>query len=59
MFPKDAPGILNGAQDRVLVGAIHSQRNSEEASVQTGKRRIRSSGTLPQVRGGTVVKNAG
>ncbi|SHG50774.1 hypothetical protein SAMN05443248_1784 [Bradyrhizobium erythrophlei] len=23
VFPQDAPGVLNGANDRVLVGAIH------------------------------------
>jgi hypothetical protein len=30
ILPKDAPGVLNGTQQRLLVGGIHGQRNSIE-----------------------------
>jgi len=46
VFPKDASGILDGAQNRVLVGIIHSARNSTEPGLQTGAEEFRSSAAL-------------
>jgi hypothetical protein len=43
VFPKDAPGVLDGAQDSLLVWIIHDVRNSLNRTDSRLKRNFRSS----------------
>jgi hypothetical protein len=33
VFPEDAPGVLDGAQERLLVGIIHNRTQLHEAGI--------------------------
>ena len=54
VFPQDAPSVLNGAQERVLVGIIHSghatQQNRDSTAERPDSFRPEKLELLPRIR---------